>query len=171
MCSPRPGAQSHPPAVAPVDPSPGSQVLPATPLRGLSHLLIETAGRTAFFVFLPLLWAAPLRTQAGGGRVALAAALRQRNPTSSPAAASSFLRIQRAGLPCFGRPFAPGRGSEGLTFQGGERIGTLGQPSWSSALSGFQRRARGLGDRWKAGDQWGRPVLRSPYLLGGGGVA
>lgn len=97
-----------------LDPSPGSQSS-RHPYAGPNPSPDRNRGQKFLFVFLPLLWAPALRTSVEGGRVAQAAALKQRNPTSSVPRPPLCSEPSAQGF-----PFAPRRRYEGLAFQGGE---------------------------------------------------
>lgn len=123
------------------------------------------------FALLPLLGAARLRTRAAAGRVARAAAPRRRNPTSP-----------RLRPPLASQPGAQGSALLGaLSPQGGDpkaSCSRAGKKNWDPRAAvlvpcplEFQGRAWVSGGRWKADDQWGRLVLRIPYLFWGGRIA
>lgn len=140
---PPPWNSGPPQVLASLDPSPGSQVSPATPLRGLTRLLIETAGRSSF-PSSSALGRAASNPSRGGGRVAQAAALRQRNPTSIPAAASSFLPTQPAGCPAL-CALLPLEGGPKVSRSRVEKNRDPGAPSWSPALGRWEGGPRSQG--------------------------
>lgn len=152
LCSPRRlGTQPLSQALAPGDPSPGSRALPATLLRSLTRFPIETAGRSSFRSPSSPGRAASNPSR-GGGRVAQAAALRQRNPTSSPARPplSSEPSAHGSALCAHSRPWKAVLRSRVPGW--GKRIGIPGQPSWAPALSS-PKGCPDLRGPWKADDQ------------------
>lgn len=168
---PPPWGSAPPPAPClrePISRAPSSS---RRPLRGLSHVLVETAGKSSFsssFLFSgprgfepePRLEESPRRRRRG-------------SETRPP--------------PWLRPPLASQPGAQGLALLGAlspqegdqktscSRVGKENRDPRAAILVPcpleFQGRAWVSGGRWKADDQWRRLVLRSPYLFGGGRIA